>query len=166
MREHKKNERHANSTIRLARAADAADIAELLSVYSEKGMLLPLSTSMISASISKFIVADLDSRIVGCVALRDFGDNLFEVRSLAVEESLNGRGLGSNLVLSLIKTFNLPDGARLFALTYRPEFFERLGFARVKKDLFPQKIWSDCEKCPKKEHCDEQAVLANLPLPR
>ena len=52
--------------------------------------------------------------------------------------------------------------ARVFALTYRANFFCRLGFRIVSKELFPQKIWSDCSVCPKKDRCDETAVLMEL----
>jgi len=47
----------------------------------------------------------------------------------------------------------------VFALTYHPRLFERLGFAQVAKERFPQKVWLDCSKCRKREHCDEIALL-------
>jgi amino-acid N-acetyltransferase len=153
-------------TIRRAAGEDASYIHSLLEAYASKGLLLPLSIEKIEETADAFLVACRGASIIGCVALRDFGDDLYEVRSLAVESSMNGMGIGSRLVLSLVEDFSLPDDSRLFALTYRPNFFMRLGFELVDKGLFPQKIWSDCEKCPKKEHCDEQAVRAVLPLPK
>ena len=112
--------------------------------------------------LPKFLVAEYAGSLIGCVALRDFGNSLFEVRSLAVESQMVGKGVGSLLVNSLILDFKLPKKSKLFALTYRPEFFQRLGFHLVEKELFPQKIWSDCDKCPKKDHCDEQAVMITM----
>ena len=51
---------------------------------------------------------------------------------------------------------------RVFALTYQEKFFRHLGFRIVDKSLFPEKIWSDCAVCPKKDRCDEIAVLMEI----
>jgi len=150
--------------IRRATSGDIPAIHRLLTGYAERGLLLPLSKEKVRAMLPAFLVAESCGMIVGCGALRDFDDDLYEVRSLAVDSSMGGRGIGSKLVAALVDEFKLPDGARLFALTYRVHFFCRMGFKPVDKRLFPQKIWSDCENCPKKEHCDENAVLAILPL--
>jgi amino-acid N-acetyltransferase len=48
---------------------------------------------------------------------------------------------------------------RVFALTYKPEFFKKLGFQVTDKSKLPQKIWSDCIKCVKFPECDEVAVI-------
>ena len=76
-------------------------------------------------------------------------------------EKFQNMRLASKLVT---EQMNLLAGkkARLFALTYRDNFFCNLGFRVVEKTLFPEKIWSDCERCPKKDHCDEIAVLMEL----
>ena len=54
---------------------------------------------------------------------------------------------------------------QVFALTYRVEFFKRLGFRVIDKYTFPPKIWSDCSVCPRKDHCDETAVVIDVPVP-
>ena len=51
---------------------------------------------------------------------------------------------------------------RVFALTYEPEFFEKLGFERVDKAVLPHKIWTDCVKCVKFPDCDEIALVKEL----
>ena len=51
---------------------------------------------------------------------------------------------------------------RVFALTYKPAFFERLGFHMVDKLTLPEKVWKDCLHCSKLYHCDEVAVLLEL----
>jgi amino-acid N-acetyltransferase len=51
---------------------------------------------------------------------------------------------------------------RVFALTLEPKFFERAGFALVRKEELPMKVWSDCARCPKQNECDEIAVLRDL----
>ncbi len=48
---------------------------------------------------------------------------------------------------------------RVFALTYKPEYFEKAGFKKIEKDELPHKIWSECINCPKFPDCDEVAML-------
>ena len=35
----------------------------------------------------------------------------------------------------------------------------KLAESSVNRELFPEKIWSDCAKCPKHSCCDETAML-------
>ena len=51
---------------------------------------------------------------------------------------------------------------RIFALTYRPAFFQKHGFKVVDKAALPHKIWADCVKCVKFPECDEVAVLLEV----
>jgi amino-acid N-acetyltransferase len=54
---------------------------------------------------------------------------------------------------------------RVFALTYRPGFFERLGFRTLDKRELPQKIWKDCLRCAKFTCCDEVALIRDIECP-
>jgi amino-acid N-acetyltransferase len=57
---------------------------------------------------------------------------------------------------------------RVFALTYEEKFFSKLGFVTVDKSALPLKVWSACIKCPKRDGCDEIAMVRTLeesPLP-
>jgi len=145
--------------LRPAAEGDVEQIWEILAKYSRLRLLLPRSRDDIRAVLSSFHVAEVDGRFAGCVALRDFGGGLYEVRSLAVPEELGGMGVGTALVKELLEHVATLKPCRLFALTYRSAFFKHLGFRVVDKSLFPEKIWSDCSICPKKESCDETAVL-------
>ena len=51
---------------------------------------------------------------------------------------------------------------RVFALTYEQRFFEKLGFTVVEKDALPLKVWSGCIKCPKRDGCDEIAMVKTV----
>jgi amino-acid N-acetyltransferase len=74
--------------------------------------------------------------------------------------NLEGKGIGRALVEAIIATLKIERGNFcLFALTYQEKFFQKLGFHLVVKEMFPQKIWSDCAACPKKDNCDELAVV-------
>lgn len=148
--------------IREASEDDVMAIHELLAVYARRQLLLGRSPEDIHYHLANFVIAECEGRFVGCCALRDFGSNLYEVRSLAVAEDCAGKGIGSRIVKSLIEKARRKKPCRLFALTYHPNLFLRLGFHKVTKELFPPKIWCDCSKCPKKDNCDEDAVSLEL----
>ncbi len=151
-----------NLVLRQASEKDITSIHRVLSMYAADRLLLPLSRDEISARIQSFIVAELHGMFAGCASVRDFGSDLFEVRSLAVPPSLTSRNIGSAMVEKIIHDIPWNKSSRLFALTYRTAFFQRLGFQLVSKELFPQKIWLDCNRCPKKEGCDEDAVVLDF----
>jgi amino-acid N-acetyltransferase len=146
---------------------DIAGIFQIISQYSAKGLLLPMTQDDIVDRLDSFFIASYKDKAIACVSVRNFGDDLFELRSLAVKEDFTGRGIGGKLVAEIInKTFadKQNDNIRLFALTYQVEFFKHLGFEVVEKSVFPQKIWSDCANCPKFSHCDEIAVQISSAL--
>lgn len=142
---------------------DVMAIHLLLKEYAEEHLLLPRPPEDILEKIRNFRIAEINGIFAGCAALRDYGNNLYEVRSLAVVKNFTGLRIGSKLVNSFIEE-KRQDGipAKIFALTYRDHFFCNLGFKIVNKDMFPEKIWSDCALCPKKNCCDEIAVLFEL----
>ncbi len=155
------------STVRCALIDDVHQIHELLEFYAAEQIVLSRTHEEIIDNVGNFVVAVNDnSEVLGCVALRDFGAQLFEVRSLVVKQDCIGKGIGKelvNFVIDLLKKRNI--AFRLFALTYKIDFFLKLGFIRVNMEMFPEKIWSDCVNCPKKDHCDEAAVLLEHNLP-
>jgi amino-acid N-acetyltransferase len=50
----------------------------------------------------------------------------------------------------------------IFAFTYVPEFFRKLGFAEVERGELPLKAWKDCLRCPKFQCCDEIPMVKTL----
>lgn len=147
-------------TIRDAVLADVDGIHHLLEIYSPQGIVLARSKDDITFFLRNFIVAELNGKICGCVAVRDFGNDLLEVRSLVVAPGLQGKGIGKAMVNAIKNKLGINRTYwRLFALTLRPDFFSSLGFKEVPKSLFPEKIWSDCSKCAKRDRCDETAML-------
>ena len=46
-----------------------------------------------------------------------------------------------------------------FALTYRPGFFEKLGFTQADVMTLPRKVWGECYRCPKFPGCNEIAMV-------
>jgi amino-acid N-acetyltransferase len=87
------------------------------------------------------------------------------VKSLAVAEGQQGRGYGKRLVRACIDEARELGLRTVFALTYRPEFFTRLGFRIVDKATLPHKVWNECIRCPKFPGCGEVAVVYGLDRP-
>lgn len=147
-------------SVRHAVESDVQGITSLLETYAKQQLLLPRTAKEVQKHISSFIVAEVDGVFVGCAALRDFHQWLYEVRSLAVYPEFNGMGIGSALINFSVDILRKEGkNCRLFALTRRPELFIKLGFKRVAKDLFPEKIWTDCAVCAHKDNCDEDPVM-------
>ena len=147
--------------VRAAAPADVPEIHALLEPYADAKIVLRRSQEDILNYIANFAVAELDGKICGCGAARDFGCNLYEVRSLVVNQNIQKKGVGRAIVTFFIDRFKERkiDNWRLFALTMTPGFFISLGFKEVPKEMFPEKIWADCLKCAKYHCCDETAVL-------
>jgi amino-acid N-acetyltransferase len=93
------------------------------------------------------------------VALHIVWSDLAEVKSLAVSEAVQSRGLGSALVNATIEEARNIGLERVFALTYRPAFFERLGFVQADVMTLPRKVWGECYRCPKFPGCNEIAMV-------
>ena len=147
--------------LRPAEPQDANAIHELLHAYAREGVLLDRSVEDILFYLKNFTVAiDCSGKVAGCMAVRDFGNDLLEVRSLAINPELRNSGIGRQLVeYAISKLKKERSSFRLFALTLQPGFFEKLQFRIVEKELFPEKIWHDCSRCPKQHCCDEFAVI-------
>ena len=150
-------------TIRPATLADAPAIHEFLVPFGERRQILVRSLDDICLYIGNFLLAVLpDGSIAGTVALRDFGGALQEIRTLTVLSELHGRGIGTRLVQAAIDLAKRRDTERVFTLTTRTSLFLRLNFRVVSIDSFPQKVRFDCLACPKREHCDETALVLEL----
>lgn len=149
--------------IRKARMSDVKGIHGLIAEYAKKGDMLPRSLAEIYENLRDyFVFLGEDGELLGSAAIHIMWEDLAEVRSLAVREGKMRRGVGTQLVESCISEAIMLGIARVFALTYKPEFFERLGFHIVDKAELPQKIWTDCLKCSKFPDCDEVALVADF----
>lgn len=149
--------------IRKARMSDVKAIHQLIAEYARKGDMLPRSLGDIYENLRDYFVFEEDGgELVGSAAIHIMWEDLAEVRSLAVREGKMRRGVGTQLVESCISEAIVLGIGRVFALTYKPEFFEKLGFRVVDKAELPQKIWTDCLKCSKFPDCDEVALVADF----
>ena len=148
--------------IRHARIPDARNIHQLLLDFARDGQLLGRSLADIYDAIRDFYVFEEDGVILGIGALAICWEDLAEIRSLAVSDGQQGRGIGRQIVETCLEEARQLGLRRVFALTYQPDFFKRLGFIDIEKSELPQKVWGDCIKCVKFPDCDEHALAINL----
>lgn len=161
----------AKISIRPAQAADAAGMSALIEQFAVQNLMLPRSAAQIVRALPDFLVAvevntesaGADERVVGCGSLAALAADLAEVRSLAVDASQHGNGLGGLLVGKLLDLALARGFKQVCALTLRPRFFERLGFEVVDRWSISPKVWQECIYCPKFHRCDEVAMLLTLP---
>ncbi len=148
--------------VRNAKIADARAICSLISNYAERDRMLPRSMADIYENLQTFTVVERNGTVVGCCALAIIWSDLAEIKSLAVDQTNTGSGIGKMLVNSALEQARQLGLTRVFALTLKPDFFEKLGFEIIDKDSLPMKVWKDCAKCPKQRNCDEIAVIKTL----
>ena len=151
-----------NTKVRWATVVDATGIHDLLQNYAKLGRLLPRSTEEIVERLSSFLVSEQNSTLSGCVSLEVFTHELGEVRSLAVNPDFARLGHGRSLVEHLEVEARRLGLQRLIALTYVPDFFDKLGFKITAMDTLPEKVFGVCVTCPKFNRCDEIAMIKNL----
>ncbi len=128
--------------IRKATEADIKDIKTILSFFF-------LDTDNVVKNLSEFIVAENDTKTLGCACL-DIG-NIVELRSIAVLPSYRNKGVGSKLVDAILeRAKELTDV--IYLRTTSPVFFEKKGFVRLENNE-KKVIWKDCEECDKFDIC-------------
>ncbi len=149
--------------IRPATISDVPRIQEIINSHAELGKMLFKSYAQLYEDLRDFGVREQEGRIVGCVALTIIWADLAEVRSLAVDDRYRGRGFGRELVEWSVQEARRLGIPKLMSLTYEQAFFQKLGFIVVPKETLPLKVWSDCVRCPKRDACDEIAMLRVLP---
>ncbi|MFD1177751.1 N-acetyltransferase [Paenibacillus puldeungensis] len=152
----------AVAVCRQAKLEDVEPLYKMIEEYARRGIMLPRSRAVLKKQIQDFVVAEMDGHVVGCGSLCKLGDELVEIRSLGIAEGYKGRGLGSMLVEQLVKEAKKQSIPKIMALTYEVSFFVKNGFTIVNKDIFPEKVWTDCVNCAKQHCCDEIAVLKIL----
>lgn len=148
--------------LRPAYISDAEGIREMVNRYAAQGLMLPRSLSSIYERIRDFRVIVEKKKVLGCAALQVCWEDLAEIRTLAVARDLRGKGWGRKLVENCLEEAARLRIPRVFTLSFTPEFFLKLGFARVEKDSLPQKVWKDCIHCPHFPDCKEVALVRDV----
>ena len=148
---------------RRARVTDAGEIQRLITTFADRDEMLHRSLGEIYENIRDFyVVEEEDGVLLACGGLHVCWSHLAEIKSLAVDEACQGQGHGRRIVEACIEEARELGLQTVFALTYRPEFFMRVGFRIVDKATLPHKVWNECIRCPKFPACGEIAVVYDL----
>ncbi len=148
--------------VRKASMQDIPALLDLINGYAARGIMLPRTEFEMSENMRDFMVAYDGNKLAGCGALHFYSPTFGEVRSLAVAESHKKYGIGRLIVDSLVYEAKLYGLDAVFAFTYVPAFFAKVGFNEVERGELPLKAWKDCLRCPKFQACDEIAVVREL----
>jgi len=137
-------------------------IQQLVNRYAAEGLLIPLSLHEVYERIREFFVYKIEEQIVGVASLHVVWEDLAELRSIAVHPNYQHQGIGKALALRCIDEGRELCIKKVFLLTYKKDFFQKVGFQLVDKSELPHKVWSDCIKCIKFPDCDEIAMSLTL----
>jgi amino-acid N-acetyltransferase len=152
----------AELVVRPALVADVKPIMTLVNELAVQQVMLPRSPASVIENIRDFVIAELDGQFAGCGALAVTWTDIAEVRSLAVSPALQKGGVGRALVDALVADAKRLGIPRLFAFTYVPDFFAKMGFTVCQHEDLPHKVFNDCTHCPKFLACDEIAMTRVL----
>ena len=157
-----------------AHLQDARNVFDLVNSFSHDGTLLRRSYAEICENVRDFTVAyrtitnpetgEPEEDFLGCGALHLYGPHLAEVRSIVVREDRRGLGAGDAILEALIAEADEHEVVSVCLFTRIPDYFEHLGFRTAERDAMPDKIYKDCQTCPRLYACDEVAMVRG-PLP-
>jgi len=140
------------------------DIPAMQALVADKvkdGTILNRSEDEVATNIRSYVLAKEDEKLVGYTALHIHSVRLAEIRSLIVDEAYRGKHIGKHMVeFTLEEARTLGVKEDVLVLTYLPEFFKKLGFREIDKEVIPEhKIWADCIKCIHFPVCNEVALV-------
>ena len=154
--------RRATVTLRTAEKKHAPRLHALITANLEEGHLLPRTLGELQVHADRFVVAIRGRKIVGCAELAPLSHTVAEVRSLAVDAAGRGNGVGTEIVEELRRRARREGYEKLCAFTHAPGYFIHMGFSIVPHLWIPEKIFTDCVKCPHFRTCGQYAMVVPL----
>jgi N-acetylglutamate synthase-like GNAT family acetyltransferase len=149
--------------VRRARPQDAAAISRLNNLFADEGQMLKRSPEVISLAIDDYVVVQNGAgELLACGALKEYSPSVAEVAAIAVSKDAHGKGLGRAIVSAVEALARKRGIYDVFALTLQPEFFARIGYLRVDRARYPEKIRRDCLACARRFACNEICFAKNL----
>jgi len=148
--------------IRTARVLEIPAILALFDDEVQAGRMLPRKPDEMKKLIADWLVIEVDGKVVGCVSLIFYNNELCELRSLAVHPDYQGRGLGKQLIGGAVELAKAHNMRRVLSLTRAAKVFDRAGFKIDMVANYPEKVWRDCRPCPFQHNCDEIALIYDL----
>lgn len=120
--------------VRQALPADVRAIVRVVQPLADERILIAKELIDYFESVQEFVVAQTvgeegaEGEVVGCGALHVLWDDIAEIRTLAVDRSRRGTGIGHALLERLVGRARDLGLRRLFCLTFEVDFFLRHGF--------------------------------------
>ncbi len=148
--------------IRKARIEDIKQVYSLIKRFAENGEMLAHSINQLYEGIRDFFVFIADGQVIACAALHIDWEDLAEIKSVAVDERYQSKGIGAKLIDACTKDAKQFGVTRIFVLTNKPDYFKKFEFHEVAKETLPHKIWQECINCPKFPDCDEVPLLRTI----
>ena len=110
---------------------DCPEVAKLLQEHLAEmhSVSPPESTHALDLSQLKhpsvsFWTAHIENRVVGCAALKNFGNRNGEIKSMRTAVSHRGMGIGRKLIMHILATAKTQRYERLYLETGSMEFFQ------------------------------------------
>ena len=130
--------------VRAARTADVSAIADLCGPLIQSRVLLGKERVELYESVQEFVVAeDSSGKVIACGALHVMWEDLGEVRTLAVDTSHQGTGIGKSILLNLFERAKSLGLKRIFCLTFEVEFFSKLGFEPISETPVDPEVYAE-----------------------
>ena len=149
--------------VRRARPQDAAAISRLNNTFANEGQMLRRTPETIALAIDDYLVVqNAAGELLACGALKEYSPSVAEVAAIAVSREAHGRGLGKAIVRAVEELARKRGIYDVFALTLQPEFFAAIGYQRVDRARYPEKIRRDCLGCARRFACNEICFARNL----
>lgn len=147
-----------------AKLSDIPAMQALVVSEVKEGVILNRTEDEVATNIRSYVLAKDGDKLVGYTALHIHSKRLAEIRSLIVDEAYRGQKVGQRMVeftLEEAKAIGVEED--VLVLTYLPEFFQKLNFKEINKEVIPEhKIWADCIKCIHFPICNEVALVYKL----
>lgn len=155
----------ADIVIRRARAEDAEAVSRLIAIFADEALMLRRTPEMVELAIDDYVVGvTRRGEIVACGALKEYSPSVAEVAAIAVSQDVHGCGVGRAIV-DAVEALAMKRGIfDVFALTLQPAFFSAIGYQRVDRARYPEKIRRDCLSCARRFACNEICFAKNLRL--
>ena len=133
--------------VRAAKTSDIKKIRKIVDSFAEQRRLLSKETVTLYEGVQEFTVAEVDGEVVGCGALHVLWEDLAEVRTVAVIESMHGKGIGHEILENILNRAKEIGVKKVFCLTFETKFFGAHGFteiqgAPVEPDVYAQLLRS------------------------
>ena len=133
--------------VRPAKTSDIKKIRKIVDSFAEQRRLLSKETVTLYEGVQEFTVAEVDGEVVGCGALHVLWEDLAEVRTVAVVESMHGKGIGHEILENILSRAKEIGVRKVFCLTFETKFFGAHGFteiqgAPIEPDVYAQLLRS------------------------